>query len=59
VVAGIDRVLEVIPEPRAAWRFLSEESPFFETAQQPLDRLKAGRLDAVLAAARSRGEAFA
>ena len=28
LVAGIDRVLEILPEPRAAWRFLKEESPF-------------------------------
>ena len=25
---GIDRVLEVLPEPRAAWRFLKEDLPF-------------------------------
>jgi excisionase family DNA binding protein len=58
LVAGIDRVLEVLPEPRAAWRFLSEESPFFDTPQRPIDSLKAGRVDEVVSAARSWGEAF-
>jgi excisionase family DNA binding protein len=28
LVPGIDRVLAAIPQPRAAWRFLVEESPF-------------------------------
>jgi excisionase family DNA binding protein len=27
LVPGIDRVLEILPEPRTAWRFLKEESP--------------------------------
>ncbi|HET9395339.1 MAG TPA: helix-turn-helix domain-containing protein [Nitrospiraceae bacterium] len=58
VVVGIDRVLEVIPEPRAAWRFLSDESAFFDTPQRPIDCLKAGRIDEVVSAARSWGEAF-
>jgi len=42
LVPGIDRVLEILSEPRAAWRFLSEESPFFDTPQRPIDALKAG-----------------
>jgi excisionase family DNA binding protein len=58
VVAGIDRVLELIPEPRAAWRFLDEMSPQFDTPQRPIDALKAGKLDQVLNAARASGEAF-
>ena len=57
-VAGIDRVLELIPEPRAAWRFVSEESQFFETPQRPIDALRTGRIDEVLAAARRWGDAF-
>lgn len=58
LVAGIDQVLKLIPEPRAAWRFLSEESQFFDTPQRPIDALKANRIDDVLAAARSWGAAF-
>jgi hypothetical protein len=58
LVAGIDTVLEILPEPRAAWRFLKEESPFFDTPQRPIDALKAGKIDDVVEAARISGEAF-
>ena len=58
VVTGIDRVLEVIPVPRSAWRFLSEESTFFNTPRRPIDALKDGQTDAVVAAAAAAGEAF-
>lgn len=58
VVPGIDRVLEVLSEPRAAWRFLNEESPFFDTPMRPIDALKAGMVNDVVAAARTSGEAF-
>ena len=58
LVQGIARVLEVLPEPRSAWRFLKEESPFFDTPQRPIDALKAGKVDDVVAAARTSGEAF-
>lgn len=58
LVPGIDRVLEIIPAPRAAWRFLSEESPFFDTPRRPIDVLKDGRIDEVAAAAAAAGEAF-
>jgi len=58
VVPGIDRVLEVLSEPRTAWRFLKEESPFFDTPIRPIDALKAGKVDDVVAAARTSGEAF-
>jgi len=58
LVDGIDRVLEVLPEPRAAWRFLKEESPFFDSPQRPIDALKAGEVDDVVEAARTSGEAF-
>lgn len=58
VVAGIDRVLDLIPGPRAAWRFLSEESPFFDEPQRPIDVLRAGKIDAAVSAARASGEAF-
>jgi excisionase family DNA binding protein len=58
VVPGIDRVLEVLPEPRSAWRFLKEESPFFDTPIRPIDALKADKIDEVVMAARTSGEAF-
>ena len=58
VVPGIDRVLEVLAEPRMAWRFLKEESPFFDTPTRPIDALKAGKVDEVVSAARTSGEAF-
>jgi excisionase family DNA binding protein len=58
VVAGIESVLELIPEPRAAWRFLDEVSPHFDIPQRPIDALKAGKLEQVLIAARASGEAF-
>jgi excisionase family DNA binding protein len=58
LVAGIDRVLQVIPEPRAAWRFLDEESQHFSVPQRPIDALKAGRLNEVITAAQASGESF-
>src|SRR5882672_3317690 len=53
LVPGIERVLELIPEPRAAWRFLDEQSKLFDVAQRPIDALKAGKLAQVLNAART------
>lgn len=58
LVPGIDRVLEILPEPRTAWRFLKEESPFFDNPTRPIDALKAGKIDDVVMAARTSGEAF-
>ncbi len=60
VVPGIDRVLDVISEPAAAWDFLSEESAFVDpqASRRPIDALKAGEIDAVVAAAHSFLEAF-
>lgn len=60
IVPGIDRVLDVISEPAAAWDFLSEESSFIDpqTSKRPIDALKAGEVDAVVAAAHSFLEAF-
>jgi len=58
LVRGIDRVLQLIPEPRAAWRFLSEPSQHFDSPQRPIDALKAGKLEEVIAAARASGETF-
>jgi excisionase family DNA binding protein len=58
LIPGIDRVLDILPESRAAWRFLKEESSFFDTPQRPIDALKAGKVDDVVQAARTSGEAF-
>jgi excisionase family DNA binding protein len=58
LVAGIDRVLQVIPEPRAAWRFLDEESQHLNVPQRPIDALKAGKLNEVITAALASGESF-
>lgn len=58
LVIGIERVLQLIPQPRAAWRFLDEESPYFEIPQRPIDALKAGKIDEVITAARASGESF-
>jgi excisionase family DNA binding protein len=60
VVPGMERVLDVISEPAAAWDFLTEESPFMDPngLQWPIYALKAGELDAVVAAAHSFLEAF-
>jgi excisionase family DNA binding protein len=62
LVPGIDRVLAAIPQPRAAWRFLVEESPFLPgEPRRPIDVLKSGRpedIDAVVTATNSYLEAF-
>ncbi len=62
LVPGIDRVLTAIPQPRAAWRFLTEESPFLlGEPRRPIDVLKNGRpedIDAVVTATNSYLEAF-
>jgi excisionase family DNA binding protein len=58
VVPGMARVLEVLPDARSAWRFLTEESFFLEPPQRPLDLLKAGRIDEVVNAANADTEAF-
>jgi excisionase family DNA binding protein len=60
VVPGIERVLKVISEPAAAWDFLTEESPYVNAGalRRPIDALKAGEIDAVIAAAHSFLDAF-
>jgi len=60
VVAGIERVLSVIPDPEAAWDFLDEESAFVDSERsvRPIDALRQGKVDAVVAAAHSFLEAF-
>jgi excisionase family DNA binding protein len=58
LVSGIDQVLEMIPDSRAAWRFLSEPSQHFDNPLRPIDALKAGKIEEVVTAARASGEAF-
>ena len=58
LVPGIERVLRLISEPRAAWRFLDEPSQHFDAPQRPIDAPKAGKLHEVIAAARASGETF-
>jgi excisionase family DNA binding protein len=60
VVPGIERVLKVIAEPAAAWDFLTEESQYVtaDALRRPIDALKAGEIDAVIAAAHSFLDAF-
>jgi excisionase family DNA binding protein len=60
VVPGIAEVLAVIPDAEAAWDFLSEESAFIEpdTSVRPIEALKHGKVDEVVAAAHSFLEAF-
>jgi hypothetical protein len=60
VVSGIAEVLAVIPDPRAAWDFLDEESPFVDpdALVRPIEALRQGQVEAVVAAAHSYLEAF-
>jgi excisionase family DNA binding protein len=60
VVPGISQVLAVIGEPEAAWDFLNEESVFVdpERPMRPIDALRQGKVNAVVAAAHSFLEAF-
>ena len=60
VAPGISEVLAVIPEPEAAWDFLNEESAFVdpERSVRPIDALRLGKVEAVVAAAHSFLEAF-
>jgi excisionase family DNA binding protein len=60
VMQGIRQVLAVIPDAEAAWDFLDEESAFVEPERsvRPIDALRQGKVDAVVAAAHSFLEAF-
>lgn len=60
VVPGIQRVLEVIPQHRLAWEFLTQEVANIDPDRviRPLDALKAGKIDAVVAAAQGWGVDF-
>jgi excisionase family DNA binding protein len=60
VVPGIAEVLAVISDPEAAWDFLGEESAFLdpEVSVRPIDALRQGKVEAVVAAAHSFLEAY-
>jgi excisionase family DNA binding protein len=60
IVPGIEGVLAVISDPAAAWDFLTEELPYvhLDALRRPIDALKAGEIDAVVAAAHSFLDAF-
>ncbi len=58
LIPGIEQVLQVISEPRTAWRFLDESSQHFDVPKRPIDVLKAGNLETVIVAARAWGESF-
>ena len=60
VVRGIPEILALIPDPEAAWDFLDEESAFIDPDRsvRPIDALRDGKIDAVIAAAHSFLEAF-
>lgn len=57
VVDGLPGVLAIIRRPELAWVFLSEEWPFADDVVRPIDKLKAGHIEEVLAAAPSFGTA--
>jgi hypothetical protein len=57
-VPSIERVLHLIPERRAAWRFLDQPPQHFDVPQRPIDALKAGKIEEVITAARASGESF-
>ena len=59
VVPGLADVVEAVGDPELAWAFLSQEWPFDEAAERPLERLKGGRLEEVLSAAAGFGATFA
>jgi excisionase family DNA binding protein len=58
VLEGIPQLLEIIEDPSVAWDFLTTRLDFLEPPQRPIDALKAGRIDEVLAAAQSHGTVF-
>ncbi len=58
VVPGLKDIVDVIEEPELAWAFLTQEWAFEETVERPLELLKKGRIDEVLAAAPGFGDTF-
>ena len=58
LVAGMADILGIIEDPELAWAFLSQEWPFADDVARPIDKLKAGDVAAVTAAAPGFGTAF-
>lgn len=58
MVDGISELLKIIEDPAVAWEFLTEQSNFLDPPQRPIEALKAGQIEQVLAAAQSYGTAF-
>ena len=58
VLPGLAEVVDVVGDPELTWAFLTQEWPFEETVERPLERLSAGRLDDVLSAAAAFGTSF-
>lgn len=57
VAPGIAAVVEIVGDPELAWAFLSQDWPFADGIQRPIERLKAGDVAAVLDAAPGFGTA--
>lgn len=57
LVPGLAQVLYVLDDPELAWAFLDQQHPFAQKAARPIDRLKAGAMNEVIAAAESFGHA--
>lgn len=57
VVPGMAQVVEIIGDPELAWAFLSQEWPFADKAERPLQKLKAGNVEEVVSAAPTFGTA--
>ncbi len=58
VVPDLAKVVESIGDPELTWTFLAQEWPFADEAARPLDKLAAGRVEEVVAAAPGFGAAF-
>ncbi len=58
IVPGLAEVVDVVGSPQLAWAFLDQEWPFEDGVALPLERLYAGHLDEVLAAAAGFGATF-
>lgn len=60
LVAGLQPLLRIIPDPRRAWSFLTTESHFFAgEPRRPIELLKTGEVMQVLDAARAYVNSFA
>lgn len=58
IVTGIAEIIGLLPDHNAVWSFLTEPYPFNKGLARPLDLLKKGALDEVVAAAESWGTDF-